>query len=252
MINDEEVTRQTLESVPGRAFDFVMGVGMVPAIRAILEEFGYNDDEHVLAWTLLQRIGNYKPQGQVFHIQTDQTVRAAVITLDQWDEPNFARARAALQRLFKAQCDFVFEDLEAAEGVAAVQSVATFLERLDALENSKDRKATHKEDHEALKLLAKRGITKAERVRLAGLVETAQRGAEAAAPVVTDEARAADRAQAMKDLYAWYQDWSTVARTEIRRRDYLIRLNLATRRSPVKADKGENGSGTDGGGTGGK
>jgi hypothetical protein len=44
-------------------------------------------------------------------------------------------------------------------------------------------------------------------------------------------------------LRAWYERWSGIARIVIKRRDYLIQLGLAARRSP-RDDGGEEGGGS--------
>lgn len=248
MSQDEVPSRQTLESVPESAFVFLMGVGQVPAIRGILKEFGYTDAEHQLGWSLTHKVANYKPQGDSFAVELDDEVRKAVVELDQWDEPNFARARAALRRRHKEQEAFVFADLEPAQGVLSVKSVGTFLLRLDALESGKERtKDQHKQDLDALKVLEARGITKAERARLAGLVKTAEQGAKPRPPVAADPSDEDANTNALVELYEWYKDWSTVARTSIKRRDYLIRLGLASRRAPRSGGGGGGGNGGEGG-----
>jgi hypothetical protein len=52
---------------------------------------------------------------------------------------------------------FVVEDVEPSTGAGAIVSVKTFLDRLDTLEDDKDRKAARKVGHAALATLAKRG-----------------------------------------------------------------------------------------------
>ena len=81
-----------------------------------------------------------------------------------------------------------------------------------------------------------RGITAKERARLADLVQTAQSTTEIEAP---DEAGEAAREEAyvkaLGALRVWYVDWSDMARSVIKRRDYLIRLGLAKRKSTKKS-----------------
>jgi hypothetical protein len=86
----------------------------------------------------------------------------------------------------------------------AVGAVTTFLERMAALRDSPNRKATRKADHAALRGLTERGIGQALFDRLSELV--------AAASVEADQV----------------EEWSTVARAVIKRRDYLIRLGLGS------------------------
>lgn len=223
--------RSVLDELPGRTLTFLRGVGTSPTLRAILNQCGYSDEEHQLGWRLLHTVAGFAPGRQALGPDADPAVRAAVLELDAWDEPHFARVDAMLARRYPEQRDFVFNNLKAAQGVGAVLTVATFLGRLDALEKGEGRKASHKEDLAALALLDARGIGKAERHRLRKLVEVAQQGTEAATlPVVDDTAREAHEA-ALMELYLWYKDWSTSARSAIRRRDHLIRLGLAKRKA---------------------
>jgi hypothetical protein len=237
----DKPSRTTLDELPGRLLALLSGIGKSKVIRGALDAKGYSDEEHDLGWTLLKTIGHYKAPrgpGQQLGMAVDPVVRAAIVELDNWDEPNFARIEAILQRAFPAQADFLFDGLTPQTGAAAIMSVSTLLGRLDALESGADRKATHKQDLAALKLLAERSYTKAERDRLAALVSTATKGAGATAPDGDPgDAKARDEhAQAELDAHAWYKEWSTTARNEIKRRDYLILLGLASRRKPDKPE----------------
>ncbi len=177
-----------------------------------------------------------------------------------WDEPNFRIISATLERRHAAQQAFVFHNLTAQVGSAAVLGVKALLDRLDALESSPDREATRKEDHAALKTLAKRGHTKEERERLRQLVDVACAGtpdpmdeaevededdeAEGDGADETDGAGETDdgdavvgsdtHTKALLELYAWYKEWSEIARAVVKRRDYLIRLGLAHRKPRKK------------------
>ena len=55
--------------------------------------------------------------------------RAAVAELDEWDEPNFARLGATLERHFPGAGEYVFRDLSPSTGSAAGKVVATLLQR---------------------------------------------------------------------------------------------------------------------------
>ncbi len=56
-----------------------------------------------------------------------------------------------------------------------------------------------------------------------------------------DEAKRAEREKkhvaSLVALRAWYEEWSEIARAAIKRRDYLIRVGLAKRKSAKKAGK---------------
>jgi len=87
---------------------------------------------------------------------------------------------------------------------------------------------TRAEDQKAVATLAARGFDEAELTRLAGLVKTAQ--ANGAVPFNAEE-EAAKRQASLVALHAWYSDWAETARMVITRRDHLISLGLARRRS---------------------
>lgn len=234
-------SHSVLSDVPARALQLLSTLSRSIPIRAALAQRGYEDADHQEGWALLLKVSGYRePVATSSTLSAD--VRDAVATLDAWDEPNFRILRATLERRHPEQAAFVMEGLAPAEGAAAVLGVATLLDRLDALESGKGRKATHKEDLAALATLAKRGITKEERMRLRALVETASRAdmpeaaetlaaqAEPAASAKADKAKAA-QAEAKNALYGWYREWSETARSVITRRDYLIRMGLSKRKS---------------------
>src|SRR5262249_37706364 len=151
-----DITQETLDATPGRVLLFLRGVGTSPIIRGALAAAGYKPADHDEGWQLLHKTSGYSTQPE----PEDDSASRAAAQVDAWDEPTFRRTNLALARRFPDQRDFVFENkLEPATGAASLVSVSTFLDRLDALENGLDRKATRKKDHAALALLAERGIT---------------------------------------------------------------------------------------------
>jgi hypothetical protein len=103
----------------------------------------------------------------------------------------------------------------------------TLLHRLDELEEGSEA------DRAAIATLDKRGITAAMRGQLRALVSVAQ-------AAKSDDAPLADTApanqQALEALHRWYRDWSETARAVIRRRDHLIVMGLAKRRTKKTDD----------------
>lgn len=147
-------------------------------------------------------------------------------------------AGAALATEFPDQHTFLFQDLEPQTGPGAVVSITTFLDRLDALESSKDRKATRKADEAALAKLSDRGITAKERTRLRGLLTVAlgSPNADAAPPSIKASPKAEAEQRAAKiELWTFYAEWTEIARADIKRRDYLIQLGMAKRKVRAKS-----------------
>jgi hypothetical protein len=170
-----------------------------------------------------------------------RATRAALAELDAWDEPNLARYGAALRRRFPSAHAYVFRDLRASTGSAAVAGVATFLARVKALAEGSDpaRAELVKDDAKAVALLETRGLSKPERKRLEGLVKLALGPTEAldALPV---EDGVDERLAKLAELKGWYDEWAATARAVVKKRVYLIRLGLAQRKMGKKgADGGE-------------
>jgi hypothetical protein len=220
-------SRQVLDGVPTRVLTFLLGVGKYSAIRTALAGRGYSEALHELAWSHLKKLAVY-PAGNTPTL--DKPVRDAVLEIDAWDEPNFAVIRAVLENHHPEVVDFLFENLTAKQGPEAVFGVSTLLDRLDALDTAPERKSTRKGDHAALETLAARGYTKEERDRLRGLVKLTQ------TVVVTKPISDEEREKTLGRLYAWYNEWSTIARLALTRRDHQIAVGIAKRR---KAKKGE-------------
>lgn len=223
-----EVSQRALEEVPEKAFAFLRGVGTCPGAYALLMTVGFGKSELDEAWGLTHAVSNYD-FGALPLPATDPLVRNALIELDKTDEPLYQRIGATLRRHHPEQATFVFDNLEPAKGPAALFVVSRLLARLSKLEEGRDDE-TREADKAAVALLAKRGITPQERARLGELVRLGQSAREP--EVFTPSAEAvAKQQEALRALHAWYSEWSATARAVITRRDYLIRLGLAKRRS---------------------
>ncbi len=227
---------RTLEETPQRVTQFLTGLATDAVIRTLLfDKAGMADADVIEGAELLRATFNLPRIDRVKIDDPDaQKRRLAVAELDAWDEPNFARIKAALDRHHPEQSAYVFRDLEPAQGFAAVRGVGALLTRLDALERGTDpaRKARADADKQAVALLAKRGITPALRGQLHELVAMALSPAETL-PAASPE-DAAERKRSLVALRAWFDEWSSAARVVLTKRAHRIRMGLATRRSPTK------------------
>ncbi|MGE0328957.1 MAG: hypothetical protein AB7S68_41965, partial [Polyangiaceae bacterium] len=167
----------------------------------------------------------------------DADVRDAIAELDAWDEPAFKILSATLKRRFPEQHAFLLDGLAPSTGAEALLGIRLLLDRLDQMDKSSARKATRKQDAEALELLAERGIDGETRSRLRSLLSIAQRAAEPP-PQSSEEKHAAELAhvETLVSLREWFEEWSEIARACVSRRDYLIRMGLASRRSRSTAE----------------
>jgi len=230
----DEYTDETLESVPNDATTFICGMGAVPEIRTILAAGGMTEqDVEEGQRLLLAALAVPTAPAPEKDTADARAQRAAVAALDNWDEPYFRKYKASLERHHPNVAEYVFNDLAAARGSASVAGVATFLARIDALETGSDsaRSDVRTSDAEAVKLLAKRGLTTQERKRLADLVKVALGPTSPLGEVPTDDFAAVRRGKLL-ELKRWLNEWTAVAHADIKKKAYLIRLGLATRRAP--------------------
>jgi alpha-L-fucosidase len=213
-----------LEATPERVVPFLRGIATNRNIRIALFGAGYSDAEQAEGWQLLHAASGYTGQKAAVDVTADMKARNAITELDNWDETGFRRTHAALERLHPEQDAFVFSGLEASRGPSAVLGIAKYLDRLDRLEKGSEA------ERAAVATLTKRGITTEERQRLRGLITLAET-ASAVEVAVTAASTEAEQ-KSLEALAAWYKDWSETARAVIRRRDQLILLGLAKRKTP--------------------
>lgn len=237
-----DFTAQTLEETPARVAKFLLGIGAVATIRTQLAAAGMTSDDLLEGRKLLLAC-LAQPEGMapIADSEDAKATRAAVAELDAWDEPNFARYGAALKRRFPSAHAYVFRDLKASSGSAAVAGVATFLARVKALADGTDpaRAEQTKDDAKAALLLETRGLTKGERKRLEGLVKLALGPTEALEALPPDDAPD-ERLAKLAELKGWFDEWTATARAVVKKRANLIRLGLAQRK-PGKRGAAEDG-----------
>lgn len=232
-MTEELFAQAQIELLTERGMKFLAAASQVAVIRAALERGGYTNQDHRDGWDLLLTLAGH---ASTFRGEESDTLRqrAAAGELDAWDGPNFDRAHAALDRSYPEQSSYLFDNLSAKQGIDAIASVRAFVDRYAALRDGTDsaRKAQRKQDAAAARLLASRHIIdEEEEKRLRTLIEQATTLADA--PISQDPGA---RQQVAKKLDDWLADWRMTARTLITRRDHLIRLGLAERRSPKSVD----------------
>ena len=233
-----EYSDEVLEETPERVAKLLNGIGAVPTIRTLLAEAGVDDDDLEEGRALLLAVLAALPApNQSQDTEEARAQRHAVATLDEWDEPNFTICEATLRRRFPDQRDYVFAgDLKASIGIAAATGIATLLARLDALEKGTDphREKNRKQDKEAVEFLAKKKkLDKKERDRLQKLVKLAL-GPTSALPEAPEPTATIARREQLVKLKEWYDEAASTAKAAVKKRAYLIRMGLASRKSPKK------------------
>jgi hypothetical protein len=243
------VSREVLEETPARTLQLILAVNRSKAIRAVAEGVGFKKAVRLEGWRKLNAVTGMDVSDDEDALETiDVDVATAITTLDATDEKLLAKVKATLQHAFPAEAKAVLKGLSGERGAASVLVVSTVLDRLDKLEGSESGRA-------ALARLSERGLTEAERKRLRGLVRTASGDEDAPAVTKKDEAKSAAKPakkseaetaaedaeylRKLRVLRAWFEEWSELLRAEITRRDYLIRLGLAEKKSGKPKGKGE-------------
>lgn len=228
---EANVTRETLNATADKIPKFLRTLGTNVVIRALVAQKGYTEEVHRQGWAHLHAASGYA-QAEIAPT-IDKGVRDAIVELDNLDEDLFRVVRATLVANYPAVAAVVLEGIGPSTGPEAVVGVKALLGRLATLGKSKN-----KDDKAALALLATRSVDDAERSRLGALVAKAESTPHVVP--VDEKAKAAVEAKhlaALIALRAWYEEWSEIARAAVKRRDHLILLGLAKRKSP-KAKKG--------------
>jgi len=194
-----------------------------PRIAAALAQHGFKDADLDEGWALLRNVARTRLEAspEDSHADSD-TLRA----LDAWENKWFVVANATLARRFPAIHERVFLNLSQTEGTGVVVSVGTFLERLDKIDDAVKAGGFGQAGKDARKILAQRGLTKDVIAEAKGLLEKLE---TVDGPLPDLEKVAADDAtfeKAENDLWAWYLEWSAIARRAITHRNLLRQLGF--------------------------
>ncbi len=228
---EEQLKQAIIDRDIERGTRFLRALSTVSAIRRILVQAGYTTPVHQEGWGMLLTLLGYTPAGADMPPPDANPPEKAIAELDMWDGPNFTRARAALEHLHPDQARYIFAGLAPTTGAAAVATVKTFLDRVQALRDGTDngRAGSRDDDTAAVESLEKRGIVNADiETHLRKQIETAMQLAPA--PVDADRVDEVAYMSTAVAFHAWLTDWRATARAVMTRRDYLIRLGLAQRR----------------------
>ncbi len=254
-MTQRDYSDEVLEETPARATKLLAGIGRYSQVRTLLAAKGLSDDDLVQGRALLLAcLAEPTGAGAANDTESARRQREAVAELDAWDEPNFPRFSAALDRLHPSVGDVIFQNLKASTGPDAVTGMATFVVRVEGLvhatRSARDAKAANVSDavsaaaksyesipvderRAALALLHKRGLTAEEIARLSALVNVALGPTEVAPQASEAEAAKTERRRAaLTALRRWHDDWAATARSTIRKKQHLIAMGLASRKSP--------------------
>jgi hypothetical protein len=220
-----------------RVIRFLLGVRN-PRIATALAGYGFKEADMAEGWILVHGLG----QGKLAVLPVASREMETLQKLDAWENHWFPIASAVLERHHPAVHARVFLNLAQAEGPEVAVSVGTFVSRYDDL--SAEASKHGPEGTKARDVLTSRGLTP-------GIIEEARALLAAltkvSAPVETPSQvdLEAQLEEAEAKLWAWYLEWSRVARVAIKQRVLLRQLGFLStaRRGSEESEEDEGATG---------
>jgi hypothetical protein len=189
-----------------------------PVIAKALERYGFTEDVIHEGWRVLREAS---PNGPTPMGRPANVNDATITMLEDWQSEWFPVINLALERHHPAVADQLFAGLQRGAGPMAALSVSTLITRLDQM--SAGQGGYEAAGVAARRTLEARGVTTGvideAKALLAEVEHIAEHPTVATKPGA--EAEAAEEA-----LFAWYREWSGIARVAIRSRGILRQLGL--------------------------
>ncbi len=206
-----------------RVIRFLLGMRR-PRIAGTLFSYGFKQETLDEGWMLLRSLVGEKLAAPTAPSAPDPTL---IERLDDWENKWFVLAEASLKRHHPGVRDAVFLNLSRTSGPDVAVSVSTFLQRFEALAaGNADEQAAHA-------LLVARGLSPEVVGSAKELLDAVGAIAEAPAPIIDEAAIAA----AEEAMWAWYLEWSAIARLAIKDGRQLRSLGFRSRSSSSEPDE---------------
>ena len=221
----------TLGQKVGRVIKLLLGIRK-RRIAGPLVAHGFTQEDLEQGWTLLRGVSATRIDAVPYKSPPRPN---ALAELDTFENFWFPIARATLQFRFPAVYERLFLNLGQAEGPAVIISVVTFIDRFVNLDKNEAGESDPK-GADAKALLEKRGLKPEVIAKAQGLIE--ELGTIEKATLLDIEDEAARLVEAEDKLWAWYLEWSTIARKAITDRRLLKSLGFL-RSAGAKAEEEE-------------
>jgi hypothetical protein len=178
---------------------------------------GFSQEDLDEGWKLLREAS------AVRYARTPTLATPRVVSdVDAWENYWFPIIDATLRRRSPAVHERVFLNLKQESGAAVLVSVRVLLDRLDELRKAKD-----EESKTARAVLETRGLDAAALDEVRGYLDQAATF-DAPDPDADAEEAAEAQAAAEEAMWAWYREWSQIARTVVTDGRALVALGLIT------------------------
>jgi hypothetical protein len=199
---------------------FIQGVRH-PAIFAALELYGFTAGELETGWTRLYDFATLSYAKLGAALADPSTVQA----IDEFENEWFPISQATLEHHYPEVAEKLFLNLSQTSGPEVAVSAGIFLRRLRQMERGAGEFA--EEGRAARALLAERGLTEdvvANAEHLVGLMSKVAEQPQRRTPSAEEVRQAEDV------MWAWYLEWSKIARTVIKDRRHLRMLGFLSAR----------------------
>ncbi len=202
--------------------DWLPGCG-TPAWPRRVPAHGFKNDDLTEGWTLLRAVGKTKLDAEPEQPVLDAD---ALQRLDEWENKWFPITSATLARHAPEVAKWFFKNLSQTEGPAVILSVGTYLERFGNLTQPEAKGGPKTGGKAAKQKLVERGLTDDVLKEAQALLDKLG-GFSGPIPDLPDlEEEEAQLAGAEDAMWAWYLEWSQIARTSIKQRGLLRKLGF--------------------------
>jgi hypothetical protein len=211
------MAKLTIGEKAQRVLRFLMGM-RTPGVIAALSKHGFTEAD---LRSGVERLGAVtRTRLKASSITQDPTL---IDKLDEFENRWFQIVRATLDHHYPHVSGPFFSNLVQTSGVECAISVGTFIERLAGLEAG-----TYGPDGAAARaLLAQRGLTDERVAEAKALVDAISAFVDGDSE---GQATAAEKEAVERDLWAWYLEWSVIARAVIEDRRMLRALGFRKNR----------------------
>jgi len=211
-----------------RVMRFLVGLRN-PAVATALASYGFTEEDMAEGWGLVHGLG----KGKLAILPAQPRDMEVLLKLDAWENHWFPVSSASLERRFPAVFARLFLNLQQAEGPQVAVTVRTFVDRYDELTAPNSKYGP--DGAKAKELLAARGVTPAVVEEARNLLSQLTKVAVSPISQAAITEQEAELARAEDALWAWYLEWSKVARVAIKQRQLLRQLGFLTRH-PVEEE----------------
>jgi hypothetical protein len=126
-----EMTEVQIDRWLERGTKFFKTVPRNPVVRGALLSRGLTDEELAQGWQYYSELHGFGAKTEARAATKETAAAQAINEVDAWDAPTYSATHAVLDVRYPDIAGFLFDNLEATVGVAAVVGAERFLNRID-------------------------------------------------------------------------------------------------------------------------